>query len=232
MIRPDEVARLLPELPLESSALDRLNQLGKRFLDHGSQRGVTALKSSQAIKEEFLLDSLAAATVLPTRGKVIDIGTGGGVPGLVMALARPDLEFVLADSAQKKTRWVEETVAELAIPNVEVRTGRLEALGRDAELRGAFSAVTAKALAPLPVLLEFSMPLLEQSGRLVALKGPALEEEIRQARKALAELLCRVHRCWGYRIGEKVYRVCEVIKFGPTPDRYPRRDGVPQKKPL
>ncbi len=209
-----------------------LSRLGERFLATGSQRGVTALKSESAIKEEFLLDSLAVVGALPSEGRVIDIGTGGGIPGLVLAVCCPGLEFVLADSANKKTRWVSEVVEELGLSNVQVVTGRLEALGRDPQLRGSFQAVTAKALASLNVLVEFSLPLLQPGGRLIALKGPALEEEIGKAAKALSLVGGRVHRCWGYTIGEKVYRLCEVVKTEPTPEKYPRRDGVPQKKPL
>ena len=79
--------------------LEKLTLLGNRFLVDGSRRGVTALKTEEAIREEFLLDSLGGVTALPKSGRVIDIGTGGGVPGLVLAIVRPDLEFVLSDSA-------------------------------------------------------------------------------------------------------------------------------------
>lgn len=230
MISVQECQAICPGLAAESC--QQLVRLGQRFLETGSLRGVTALKTEAAIKQEFLMDSLAAVHCLPAQGRVIDIGTGGGIPGLVLAIARPDLRFTLADSAQKKTRWVQEVVDELGLENVEVVTGRLEALGRDSELRGAFAAVTAKALASLNVLVEFALPLLKLEGRLIALKGPALEDELAGASKALALLGGQVHRCYGYSIGEKEYRICEILKLGPTPDKYPRRDGVPQKKPL
>lgn len=232
MISAAELQQIAPGLPDPEEKARVLSCLGERFLASGSTRGVTALKTASAIKEEFLLDSLAVVPVLPPQGKVIDIGTGGGIPGLVLAVCCPHLEFVLADSANKKTRWVSEVMEELGLNNIEVVTGRLEALGRDPKLRAGFQAVTAKALASLNVLVEFSLPLLESGGRLIAMKGPALEEEIGTARKALELVGGRVHRCWGYTIGDKVYRLCEVLKVVPTPDKYPRRDGVPQKKPL
>lgn len=212
--------------------LDLLNRLGERFVKDGRTRGVTALSSPEAIKDEFLLDSLFGVTVLPQSGRVIDIGTGGGVPGLVLAIGRPDLEFVLTDSASKKTKWVEELVSELNLENVTVVTRRLELLGREEGFRESFDAVSAKALASLNVLTEFALPLLKVGGRLLAYKGPALGQELEEARKALQELGGRVHRCTGYGIGDKTFSLCEVLKIAPTHERYPRRDGVPQKKPL
>jgi 16S rRNA (guanine527-N7)-methyltransferase len=209
-----------------------LERLQDRFLTDGSSRGVTALKTEEAIYQEFILDSLLGASVLPDRGRVIDIGTGGGVPGLVLAIVKPDLQFVLTDSASKKTKWVSELVEQLGLQNVEVVTRRLELLGQEEAFRASFDAVTAKALAPLNVLSELALPLLKVNGRLLAYKGPALTQELKDAAFALQELGGRVHRCTGYRIGEKQFALCEILKFGNTPERYPRRDGVPQKKPL
>lgn len=220
---------MIPNSLLESP---KLKHLTKRFAEDGSNRGVTALKSRTAIWDEFVLDSLGGLGALPAEGRVIDIGTGGGIPGLVLAISRPDLQFTLTDSASKKTRWVEEMVAELDLANVEVVTKRLELLGQDPAFREQFDAVTAKALASLNVLTEFAIPLLKVGGRLLAYKGPALTEEIRGADRALAELKSKVHRCGGYTVGPKQTTLCEILKLESTPKRYPRRDGVPQKKPL
>jgi 16S rRNA (guanine527-N7)-methyltransferase len=219
-------------LGLSSQVSDALQNLTRIFVEKGSARGVTALKTEEAIIEEFILDSLCGASGLPAAGRVIDIGTGGGVPGLVLALARPDLEFVLTDSASKKTTWVSELVQTLELSNVSVETRRLELLGREEAFRGAFDVVTAKALAPLNVLVELALPLLKVGGRLLAYKGPALGQEIQQAQHAFKELGAQVHRCHGFCIGAKQTTVCEILKTIPTPDKYPRRDGVPQKKPL
>lgn len=222
----------LKDLDVPSDVWKPLQSLVEIFVESGSTRGVTALKTEEAIVEEFVLDSLCGVWSLPETGRVIDIGTGGGVPGLILAIARPDLEFVLTDSASKKTTWVSELVETLELSNVSVRTSRLELLGRDPEFRESFDVVTAKALAPLNVLCELALPLVKVGGRLLAYKGPALADEITQARHALTELKGRIHRCHGFRVGAKQTTVCEIEKFAPTSDTYPRRDGVPQKKPL
>jgi 16S rRNA (guanine527-N7)-methyltransferase len=225
-------SEVLTDLGVSSGASADLQKLAQIFLESGSARGVTALKTEQAIVDEFILDSLCGVPGLPQSGRVIDIGTGGGVPGLVLAIVRPDLEFVLTDSASKKTRWVSELVESLGLSNVSVETSRLELLGRDEAFRSLFDVVTAKALAPLNVLSEFALPLLKVGGRLLAYKGPALAQEIQDADYALQELGARVHRCHGFQVGDKQTTVCELMKTQPTLDKYPRRDGVPQKKPL
>ena len=120
----------LARLGLPTEHTDKLEKLAGQFLESGSTRGVTALKTAEAIQDELILDSLCGACSLPRSGRVIDIGTGGGVPGLVLAVVRPDLDFTLTDSASKKTKWVEEMVAVLALENVTVVTMRLELLGR------------------------------------------------------------------------------------------------------
>lgn len=180
MITPDELAgyQLSPERSEWQAAT--LTRLGEKLLAQGSLRGVTALKTPESIKTELLLDSLAGCRSLPRAAgaKICDIGTGGGVPGLVLAIARPDLMFTLTDSAHRKTRWVQECVDELQLDNVSVVTSRLELLGRDPDYRQSFDAVTAKALASVAVLLEFSMPLLKVGGKLIAYKGPALDPHL------------------------------------------------------
>lgn len=239
MISSEELLGLAPDgESLEDKAAD-LTKLGRRLVELGSLRGVTALKTEEAIKDEFLLDSLQGLCSLPTQVaeaseplRVIDIGTGGGIPGLVLAIMRPDIEFTLTDSASKKTRWVTECVEELDLRNVTVRTSRLELLGREPDARERFDAVTAKALAPLAVLVELAVPLLKVGGVLVAYKGPAFSDEIREAKKALKLLGASVVRRREYSVGEKSYCIVEVRKGSPTGSRYPRRDGVPQKSPL
>lgn len=222
----------LSSLGLSPQGSAQLEKLAAAFLESGSARGVTALKTPEAIRDELILDSLCGALSLPSEGRVIDIGTGGGVPGLVLAVVRPELEFVLTDSASKKTKWVSELVEMLELSNVQVETRRLELLGQEDGFRESFDVVSAKALASLNVLCEFAVPLLKVGGRLLAYKGPALTDEINEARYALSELGARIHRCHGFQVGQKQTVVCEILKTAKTPSKYPRRDGVPQKKPL
>lgn len=232
MITAQDLRTLFGEIDEVVKKAYQLSELGDIFLKKGSVRGVTALKTKEAISQEFIWDSLGGVWALPKEGRVLDIGTGGGIPGLVLAIMRPDLAFVLTDSASKKTNWVKEVAGTLVLDNVEIVTGRLEDLGRQRDMRNRFNAVTAKALAPLNLLLEFAIPFLRVKGRLLAYKGPAFAEELEEARYAMSELSAELYRCHAYTIGDKEFRICEFIKTALTSERYPRDNGVPKKKPL
>ncbi len=126
------------------------------------------------LERRHLLDSLVAAPFL--RGpRVLDLGSGAGLPGIPLAVARPALAFVLADRRARRTRFLEEAVAALGLENVRVATVDVR---RWEEGRGAFGTVVARAVAPLPELAALARPLLAPEGRLVAIKGPRLEEEL------------------------------------------------------
>lgn len=232
MIHAADLRRVEPNLPHPERAAELLNRFGQRLLEEGSRRGVTALKTEESIERDLLWDSLAGLASLPSSGRVIDIGTGGGVPGLVLAIVRPDLAFTLTDSARRKTAWVQECVELLGLPNVTVVTSRLELLGRDPQARERFDAVTAKALASLAVLVELALPLLKVGGKLIAYKGPAFDQERQQAEKALRLLRGEITQVRELELADKAYRLVEVVKRAPTGSRYPRRDGLPQKSPL
>lgn len=232
MITVKDLLAIDPSLEDSQNKADKLSLFGHRLLKDGSARGVTALCTQEDIRNELILDSLVGLASLPKSGPIIDIGTGGGIPGLVLAIAKPELNFTLTDSTLKKTRWVAECVQELGLSNVVVKTARLELLGRQEDSREVYAAVTAKALANLSVLLELAMPLLRVGGRLVAYKGHSVAEEIVRAAKALRLMSAKIESSLPYQIAEKTYQLVLVTKLAPTAKRYPRRDGIPQKSPL
>lgn len=232
MITAKDLLAIAPELTEAELKAKTLSRFAERLLISGRDRGVTALRSGDDIRHELILDSLQGLASLPRTGSVIDIGTGGGVPGLVLAILRPDLPFTLTDSALKKTTWVKECVEELELANVTIKTARLELLGRQDDARELYCAVTAKALASVSVLVELAMPLLRVRGKLIAYKGSSVHEEIDRAARALKLLSAEVVSCRGYRLAGKDYFLLEVQKMRPTGQRFPRRDGKPQRQPL
>lgn len=218
---------------LSEPALEGLATLAEAFVSRGRERGVTALSDPEEVVRELLLDSLAAAPVLPAGARVADLGSGGGVPGLPLALARPDLRVLLVESLNRKAEWLREQVEALGLGDrVEVHQVRSEDLARQPGMRGQLDAVVAKALAPLPVLVELGLPLLRQGECLFAFKGPGLPEELERSTRALAELRGRHRESVKYRVGDRERVLCVVEKIGPTPEKYPRRVGVPERKPL
>jgi 16S rRNA (guanine527-N7)-methyltransferase len=136
--------------------------------------------------DRHILNCAVLATVLPETGTLADIGSGAGLPGLVVALARPELQVTLVEPLLRRTTFLSEVVADLGLGNVEVVRGRADAL------HGVrtFDVVTSRAVAPLGRLLEWSMPLVAPTGALVAMKGSSVTEEVDEARGVLTRFGC------------------------------------------
>lgn len=149
--------------------------------DQGELRGLIGPREVPRIWERHILNSAAVVQYLPTSGSVADIGSGAGLPGVVVAVMRPELEVFLVEPMERRTTWLSEVVTELGLTNVQVKRGRAE------EFHEAFEvdAVTSRAVAPLSKLVRMSMPLARVGGELVILKGRNVDQEIEPARKVL-----------------------------------------------
>lgn len=187
----------------------------------------------EKIESKHLPDSLAVLEFWDAHGHVLDMGTGGGLPGLALAEACPDAGFSLLDSRQKKIDAVEE-IAELAgLENVHTVCGRIEELAHDDDYREAYDFVTARALAPLPVLLEYAAGFLIEDGQLFAWKQAEYEEELVSSEKAQETLNLHFEASYGYTLPSGEERSILVFrKTGELSSKYPRAVGVPKKRPL
>jgi 16S rRNA (guanine527-N7)-methyltransferase len=180
--------------------------------------GLTALRDP-ALARRILLDEALAATSVLGAGPVVDVGSGGGSPGIPLAVARPDLEFVLLESSRRRCAFLEHAVA--AFSNVSVVCGRAEEYARG-EGREAFGTALARALASPPVAAEWCLPLVREGGRAVLFVGPTADgEAVAKAAFALAA-----------EVVESPEGLLVLEKVGPTPPRFPRRPGLARKRPL
>lgn len=168
---------------------DRL-PLAERYADllatEGVLRGLIGPREGPRLWSRHLLNCAAVAELIPTRATVCDVGSGAGLPGVVIAIARPDLAVTLVEPLLRRSAFLSEAVALLGLVNTEVVRARAE------ELHGArtFDAVTSRAVAPLARLLEWSMPLVAPHGMLVAMKGSSVSEEITDAGPLLQRWRC------------------------------------------
>lgn len=227
-------------LDLPAGFADAVERYVRLLLDANRRLNLTRVVEPAAVARLHLLDALSALPLtdaLPdsVRGgrPRLDLGSGGGVPGLVLALARPGERWVLVDSVRKKADALRGFVDALALANVEVVDERAEVLGRDASHRGRYAVVTARACASLPVLAEYALPLLAEGGTLVAWKGPMADDELRDGAAAAATLgggAPSVTESGFEELGD--HRFALIAKVAPTPDRYPRRPGHAAKSPL
>jgi len=205
------------------------------LLERNRQVNLTRVIEPDGVARLHLLDSLAALPLIDAvaASRALDLGSGGGVPGLVLAIARPAIAWTLVDSVGKKVDAMRAFVDELALANVEVVAERAEVLGRDGRHRESYDLVTARACAALPVLVEYALPLLRPGGLLVAWKGPIGDQELR-AGAAAGRLLGggepTVVPVGVPQLGD--HRFVTIGKSGSTPARYPRRTGEPARRPL
>ena len=150
-------------------------------------RGLIGPREAPRIWDRHLLNCAVLTDVLPDGTDVCDIGSGAGLPGLVLAIRRPDLRVTLVEPLLRRTTFLSEVVERLGLDNVEVRRGRAEELHGSAE----FSVVTSRAVAPLPRLLAWSMPLVRQGGALVAMKGSSALDEVERGPQRPGVVGCR-----------------------------------------
>jgi 16S rRNA (guanine527-N7)-methyltransferase len=205
------------------------------LLEANRRLNLTRIVEPAAIARLHLLDALTALRWIDawTPGRAVDLGSGGGVPGIVLAIARPEVEWILVDSVGKKVAAMQGFVAELGLPNVAVVAARAEEVGRLPEHREASNLVVARALAALPVLCEYALPLLAVGGHLLAWKGRMAGEELSAGGIASATLggaIPTVEPAGPEALADHRFVVVEKVR--PTPTGYPRRPGEPSRRPL
>ena len=191
----------------------------------------------EVVQKRHFLESLALGAALRERqilrpgSNVLDLGAGAGFPGVVLKIAWPALRLTLLEATAKKTAFLSELVAALALDQTNVLTGRAETLGHDPALRGRFDVVVARAVAPLPVLLELALPFARTGGRVVTPKGSRAATEIEAAAHAL-EILGGEVFSLPLNVPGPAQTLVIVVKRRETPPEFPRRPGTPAKAPL
>jgi 16S rRNA (guanine527-N7)-methyltransferase len=221
-------------LALSDEQLAQLSLYADELLRWNDQLNLTAVTSRDAVITRHFLDSLRCALSWgDPPASLADIGSGAGFPGLPLKILRPNLRLTLVESIEKKAQFLRHMVATLGLADVQVLAARAEAIGHDPEHRERYEAVAARAVADLRVLAEYCLPLVAPGGRLLAPKGPHGADEAALAARAIEELGGRLLAVEPVTLPGEPDRTLVVIeKVRPTPARYPRRAGVPSKRPL
>ena len=204
------------------------------LLEYNEKVNLTAITEIQAVIQDHFVDSLKGAELdeIIKGAKCADIGTGAGFPGVPLAIARPDITVALVDSLNKRLVFLDELKEKIGLTNVYTVHGRSEDLGRDKKMRQQFDCVFSRAVARMNVLAEFDMPFVKVGGYMLAWKGPAVEEELFEAKNAISILGGENKGIYTSSIEGKEHYIAKIKKVKPTPEKYPRQAGLPKKKPL
>jgi 16S rRNA (guanine527-N7)-methyltransferase len=211
--------------------------LYERLLQEWNERiSLTGIRDSRQIRIRHFLDSLSCATITGPldHQSLIDIGSGAGFPGLPLKILYPGMYLTLVESVAKKTRFLEMIVASLSLLNVEVINGRAEDVGRDPDHRESHDWAVGRAVAELRVLAEYLLPLCKVGGQALAQKGESAPSEAEAAQKAVETLGGSGMKIKSIQLPETEQKhfIITIQKIRQTDSRYPRKAGIPAKRPL
>ena len=223
----------LTALGLPCSAVPQLLTFAGRLLEKNRVMNLTAITEPKDVATLHLLDCAALLAQADMRGKtVIDVGTGAGFPGMVLAILEPSARFTLLDSLGKRVDFLREVCEQLGLKNVTCVHARAEEFA--AGHRERFDIATSRAVAQLNVLSELTLPLVKVGGLFAAMKSTSTDEEIVAARSAIAQLGGQLAGCTDYPVPETdvIHRIVRIEKVRPTPKQFPRAFARIKKAPL
>jgi len=223
---------------LSAQQLEQFQRYYDVLTDWAERVSLTAVRDEEGIQRRHFLESAALVPVLAEEGlslrdrSLIDVGSGAGIPGIPLKIIEPSLRLTLVEAKQRKAEFLQALLPELGFDDVTILTRRAEEAGHDPNQREQYDFAVAKALAPLRTLLELTLPFVQMGGVVIAPKGKEAEREVKEARDALETLNGSVRAVADLPLSEPAQKVVLVDKPLPTPPRFPRRPGIPAKRPL
>lgn len=229
-------------IPLTPSQIAAFARYCSELEAWNQRMNLTAIEGCEQIQIRHFLDSLSCLPTIQSRFpthrntplRMIDVGTGAGFPGIPLKITQPSIHLTLLEATKKKIQFLEHLIALLQLENTKVVHARAEEIGHAEDHRETYDLVIARAVAPLPVLVEYMLPLCRVGGLSIAQKGPAAYEEAQQATDAITILggqLAQIIPVEVPRLAEE-RNLIVIEKIAPTPPQYPRRPGIPAKRPL
>lgn len=221
-------------LPLNDTQVNQLMEYARLLVEWNEKINLTAITDDEGIATKHFLDSLTAINTGCVKGKVIDVGTGAGFPGLVLKIANPEIKLTLLDSLNKRINVLKDISEKLDINDIEFVHSRAEDGGKNRLYRGKFDTVVSRAVANLTVLAELCIPFLKVGGYFLALKGPLADEELKSAERAIKILGGEVEEVREVEIPftNLKHKIIIIKKVGQTPMKYPRKAGIATKTPI
>jgi 16S rRNA (guanine527-N7)-methyltransferase len=220
---------------------EQLNQFERYYevlTDWADRVSLSSVKDLEGIQRRHFLESAALLPVLAQEGlslddkSLVDVGSGSGVPGVPLKILVPSIRLTIVEAKQRKVEFLRDLLPQLGLNDVLVLPKRAEEVARDPRFREQYDFAVAKALAPMRSLLELTLPLVRMGGVVIAPKGKLAEDEVREAKAAFETLKGQLRLVEKLPGDDPRLHVVLVDKVLPTPPRFPRRPGVPAKRPL
>ena len=226
-------------LQLSMKQLERFHIYWEELVEWNRRVNLTGITDYQEVQTKHFLDSLTVCLVWPppranTVLRIIDIGSGAGIPGLPLKILFPEIRLVLLEATEKKAAFLRHISDRLVLADVEVLSGRAEDAARQGQYRESFDIVVSRAVAPLVTLVELALPFCVIGGSFIAQKKGGLVSEINQAERAISRLGGRLREVKSVDLEEfsDERQLVVIDKELSTPELYPRRSGIPSKRPL
>lgn len=221
---------------MEHEDLERFRTYKELLLEWNNKINITAITDEEEVDIKHFLDSLTIFKTgyIKNGDRIIDVGTGGGFPGLPIKIVNKNCDVVLLDSLNKRIKFLNEVIDNLNLEDISTIHGRAEDFGRDKEYREKFDIVVSRAVASLNVLSEFCLPFAKVGGYFIAMKGPGGKEEIKGADRAIKLLGGSIEDQIDVNLpfSDIVHTLIIIKKIKTTPTKYPRNPGKPKKNPL
>ena len=217
--------------PLTEEQINMLVKYADLLREWNKKMNLTAIDDEEGIALKHFLDSISAFATGKIHGRVLDVGTGAGFPGLVLKIAEPTIQLTLLDSLKKRITFLEAVCDELGLYDVEPIHGRAEDFAMKPEYRASYDTVVSRAVAKMESLAEWCLPYVKQDGYFIALKGPAAENEIADAKRVIAIMggEAAVTESVGIPFTELNHKLVTVKKVRQTPMRFPRKPAIAAK---
>ncbi len=237
MARLVQIAQTQLQIRLTPAQTDLFRLYAAELARWNNQINLTAITEPEAVEIRHFADSLSCLLVMRPRRpglRVIDVGTGAGFPGLPLKIACPDLQLVLVEATAKKVAFLRHVIEVLGLKGITLVNDRVEAVGQQPEHREQYDWVLARAVAGMRTLAEYMLPLARVGGHILAQKGEGAPQEVTEAQAAILLLGGQIVQLTPVElptVAETHYLV-DIAKVAATPPAYPRRTGVPAKRPL
>lgn len=222
------------EEEIDDNKIQKFYDYMNLLVEWNKKINLTAITEEKDIILKHFVDSLTVLKYIKENKSIVDVGTGAGFPGIPLAIMNDSLKITLVDSLNKRINFLNEVCSKIKLKNTKAIHSRAEEFGQDNNYRESYDIAISRAVSNLTVLAEYLLPLVKVGGKIICMKGPDIEEELKQAKSAIDILGGKFERCDNFCLPKSdISRNIIIIdKIKETPKKYPRKAGTPVKTPL